>query len=891
FSTALELYFGELGRGGTSSSTYTSAYANEKDLRAAQEAFAKTLVGEGTVLLKNEGGALPLAAGAKVTLLGSTVWYNAGTGSGAIANKEYGHVTPAYSLEQAGLSVNPSTTDYSGYTDAAVYIVSRVGGEGSDATLTDSRSNRYLQLRDSERAELRAIANAGFSRVIVILNTCNAMNMDFIDRAEYGIDACLWMGATGCNGLEALGPLLSAAANPSGRLVDTYLYDNTSNPAMQNFGNMVYAGTAIPYLNYVEGIYLGYKYFETRYEDVVMGTPNTGSYNYDAIVYRPFGFGLSYTDFSWSDYTLTKNQDGTVTVSITVTNTGGVAGKDVVQVYHQAPYTDYDRANNVEKAAVNLAGFAKTAILAPGASETVEISFHAQDAMKSYDANGARTYIMDEGSYYITAARDAHDAVNNILKAKGYNANGDGSFVGTYTVDAFLTLDTDFSTGAPVGNLFDDAVAQDSEYLSRKNWSRVEAGLAYTYPGTNVQNLQAHYNRNSWAASGRPASANVTRPFTTDADNGLAIKDMTGLAYDDPQWERLLDQLSITDMHNLFKRGGYTTAALESIQKERTYDFDGPAGIVNFVSGWGSFGYPSESVLAATWNADLAFGMGALVGEDALRADIQGWYAPSMNIHRSAVSGRNFEYYSEDGVISGLMAAAETQGAMSKGMYMYIKHFVINDQEENRSAVVTWLTEQSLREIYLKPFEIAIKAGGATGIMGSMNRIGYTKTVGHYPLMTSLLRGEWGFRGGNITDFATYSSSDTDQLMAAGTNLILQTSDAPLSRTNSWVRRNALRESAHQVLYMVANSIAVDAGSSGFPIYIFILIALDLIALAGVTTGEAFAVKRAIYGPPVLTDEQRKKRHIITITVVTILVIIIAVITLYFVQYYLAKQL
>lgn len=891
YGTALELFFGEVGGERTASLNYTSQFNSVDELRDAQEEFARTVVGEGAVLMKNENSALPLAQGAAVTLLGSQTWYNTGTGSGAVASSEYGYVTPTYALEQAGFSVNPSRDSYSGYTDAAIYIISRTGGEGSDAVLDDPGSASYLQLTDAERDELASISRAGFGSIVVVINSGNAINMDFIDQAEYGIDACLWMGITGCNGLEALGPLLSGEVDPSGRLVDTQLFDVTQNPAMQNFGAATYPDTNIPYVNYVEGIYLGYKYFETRYEDVVMGTPNAGPFQYDSVVYRPFGFGMSYTTFEWSGYQLTENSDGTVTASVTVTNTGSASGKDVVEVYFQAPYTDYDKANLVEKAAVNLAGFAKTKLLAPGESETVQVTFNAHDVMKSYDANGVRTYIMDEGSYYITAARDAHDAANNFLAAKGYSAGGDSAMVGTYTVDAFLTLDTDPVTGAKIANLFDDAMALDTEYLSRQNWSRVEEGLAYTAPGTNLDNLTAYYNRRGWSAAGRPDSENDTAPFTTAAEGTLAIADMTGLAFDDPQWDALLDQMSIFEMHNLFKRAGYTTCAIESISKERTYDFDGPAGIVNFVSGWSSFGYPSEVVLASTWNVELAEEMGRLVGEDGLRADIQGWYAPSMNLHRTALSGRNFEYYSEDGMLSGLMGAAEVRGVQSKGMFAYIKHFVVNDQETNRSTTCTWLTEQALRELYLKPFELSVKEGGAAGVMASMNRIGYRITAGSYALLTQTLRDEWGFKGSVITDFTTYVSEDADQLLAAGCNLILQTSEVPLTRTDSWTRRNALRDSAHEVLYTVANSIAVDAGASGTPIYYFILGVLDVLTLAGIVAGEIFCVRRAIYSAPDLTPEERKKRRTIVIAIVAVVVVVIAAIAIYFVQYYLSKQL
>ena len=890
YGDVLLLFFGTVGGSSAQSQTYTSAFSNTADLRATQEDFAVTLASEGAVLLKNENAALPLAKGAKVTLLGSQTWYNTGTGSGSVASGEYGYITPKWSLEQVGFSVKPSREDYAGYQDAAIYIISRVGGEGQDCVLNDETSTRYLALTSAEKDELAAIRNAGFGKIVVILNTCNAINMDFADQEAYGVDACLWMGVTGCTGLTALGRILDGQVNPSGHLVDTYLLDNTKNPAMQNFGAMTYEGTNIPYVNYVEGIYLGYKYFETRYEDAIMGTPNVGDYDYDAVVYRPFGYGMSYTTFDWKDYKLSVANDGTATVSVTVTNTGAVAGKEVVQVYFQAPYTDYDKTNLVEKAAVNLADFAKTSLLAPGASETVTISFNARETMKSYDANGEKTYILDAGDYYITAAKDAHAAANNILSAKGYSVDGNAALVDTWNVSAFTVLSSDSVTGTAVTNLFDDAVAQDTEYLSRQNWSRVEEGLTYTAHGTNLDNLAAWYGRSGWMAAGRPNSANSTSEFATGASGDLTFSDMAGAAYDDPRWETLLDKMTITEMHDMFKRAGYTTAAVASIGKQRTYDFDGPAGIVNYVSGWSSFGYPSETLLASTWNVELAERMGELVGEDGLRADIQGWYAPSMNLHRTALSGRNYEYYSEDGVISGLMGAAEVKGARSKGLFVYIKHFAINDQETNRAAVCTWLPEQALREIYLKPFEISVKQGGATGVMGSMNRIGFRRTVGSHALMTSLLRNEWGFRGAIVTDFTTYSAADADQLLAAGTDLILQTSEVPLTRTNSWTRRNALRNAAHDTLYMVANSVGVDAGESGFPVWRIGLYVLWALAALAIILMEIIAIRHAKNGVPEKTPAQKKRHRIIVIVIVAVVVIAIAAVALYFYNYYMSKQ-
>ena len=570
-----------------------------------------------------------------------------------------------------------------------------------------------------------------------------------------------------------------------------------------------------------------------------------------------------------------------VTVSVDVTNNGSVAGKDVVEIYYQAPYTDYDRSNLVEKSAVNLVDFVKTEEIPAGETVTATAEFPVSD-MKSYDAHGQGTYILDEGDYYITAAHDAHDAVNNILAGQEQNVNGDISMVGTYTVDEFTVLNTDDTTGNEVINLFNDIEVEEVAegtyaYLSRQDWSRVD-DESIRYKNVDASDeLMSTITESGWNAARRPLDeADLEYHGVSDAENGLTFADMTGLAYDDEKWNNLLDEISISEMHAMFARAGYTTAEIESIEKPRTTEYDGPAGIKNYVSGWSGFCYPVEITLAATWNVDLLEEMGKLVGEEGLRAGTQGWYAPSMNIHRSPYSGRNFEYYSEDGMLSGILAAAECSGAESKGMYVYIKHFVVNDAEQNRAGVNTYLTEQALREIYTKPFELAIKRGGATGVMASMNRIGARMTAGSWALMTGLLRNEWGFRGGVVTDFVTtYTGDDALQALAAGTNLILNTAEVNLASTNHNYIRNALRESTHQVLYMTANSVAVDAGEQGFPVYLILVIAFDVLMGIVIIVSEFLAVKES-FGKEIDEATSKKYRKIKLILVLLVVIVIVA---------------
>lgn len=914
---ALLLFFGTIG--GTSSVGYTKAYTDNTELHQALTDFVEAVVDEGSVLLKNDG-ALPLAEGTRVTLLGqgSVNWLSSGTGSSEIADSDFADLTLKKSLEDAGFLVNEDVWNYySGtgkrisrggggenadwalnetdwdtiqsqcgaslgeYSDAAVLVVSRIGCEGGDLPRNmtwygGTEDENYLQLSETERGLLRGAKEAGFEKIIVLLNTCNAVQMDFLSDVSLGVSACLTIGATGANGLQEVGKILSGEVNPSGHAVDTYVYDNFSSPVMQNFGDQRYItasgellGDDYAFINYGESIYVGYKYYETRYEDKVMGTGNAGDYSYADTVAFPFGYGLSYTEFEYHDFVLSEKEDGTLTASVTVTNVGGVPGKDAVGLYYQAPYTGYDVENRVEKASVNLANYAKTQMLDPGQSETVTFTFDPNDTMKSYDANGAKAYIMDPGAYYITAAPDAHEAVNNFLNVKGYTVGqgmtsaGDPALVGTYTVDELTVLPTDSVTGTTVTNQFDDATAADAVYLSRNDWSAMENnGLRYAdgaialseknVAGTRVadETLIANLKNIGWSASGIPASAEDNSEAVIDTPAGLQLVDLIGADYEDPRWETLISQAKVSEIHTLYNRAGYMTEGIESIGKPQTNDLDGGLGLTSYISEWHCFAYPAENVLAATWNQELAEQMGSLVGEEALLTGVNGWYAPAMNIHRSPFSGRNYDYYSEDAVLSGKMGAAVVRGASSKGMYTFIKHFAVNDQETKRSSLSTWVQEQAMREIYLKPFELAVKEGGSTGVMASMNRIGYRYTRGSYALLTTVLRDEWGFRGAVITDACQTAKEYSDMALAAGIDLQLNTAPNKLTDTKNPVVRHALQRAAKNTCYMVANSSAMNAylegtpQSRGIPVYILILAAFDVLAVAALAFGEIRAVLR-----------------------------------------------
>lgn len=942
-----------LGSFGTNVESFEgSSYDSTAELRKAQEEFSEELMAEGAVILKNERDALPLQTSSlKVSVFGqnSVKPVRGGVGSGAVSAESYGDVSVKNVLSSAGFSVNESLWDYydnhagrtsetggdykcyesdwaeltasdgvrnsfSEYGDVAIVILSRLGSEAADLPLVNGvdkggdGENSYLALTVKERDMLRGIESSGlFKKTVVVLNTGNAMQLDFLAKPEYGVDGCILFGMTGVYGLSALPDILLGNSDPSGRLNDTYVYDAKSAPATRNFGDARYVNASVTppndtrstvyesenygssefsYVNYAEGIYVGYKYYETRYEDYVSGATNVGDYDYGKEVCFPFGYGKSYTDFEWSGYSAELRGDEVI-VRTTVRNTGSKAGKEVVQVYFQSPYI----AGGAEKASVNLAGFAKTKLLQPGQSEEVEVKFNARDAMKSYDStctvagrSERGAYVLDQGTYYVTAAPDAHRAINNILLRKNdaveqnrmYGEGNAGFASEIFTLTSREIIHTDDKTGEEVMNLFEDALAPDSTdstYLHRNNWKILdeENGLKYSTGTGNliakskstgeVVNVSEFETRTAsdaeidkikavgWAVAGRPESADDHTAVALGQSNGAVIREAKGADFDAEVWDRILSNLTLNDLKNSFLNGAFSTVAFSSIEKPATVELDGPSGITNFTNGHGGFGFPSTSVLARTFNVELADRYGRLVAEDGLRMGVYGWYAPCVNLDRTPFTARSYESYSEDAYLTGAMAVAEIKGCQAKGMYVYVKHFALNEQGVNRNYICTWGQEQAFREIYFKPFEMCVKEGGATGIMASMNRIGYKLARGNYNLLTALLKTEWGFDGAVVTDAITYGSSvaHTEQALAAGTDLMLNSTRVSLSDEllkNAYAV-NRLYDAAHRVCYMAVNSGAIETiGGGGMPVYCLILILADVVAFLAVAIADFFLIRK-----------------------------------------------
>lgn len=839
--------------GGSNPQYFTSDYDTADAVDKAATELSVQIEREGIVLMKNENDALPLDKGSKISLLGqcSVDLVYGGAGAGSIdtsqvedlktvleknefqvnetlwkfytegAGAAYRKAVPDI-MGQGGFSVNEVPMDvYSEealasmkeYSDAAVIIVGRSGSESVDLTPD------YLEF-SAEEVELIKYACDNFETVVLMLNVTNPMNLSALN--EYDIDACLWVGATGQEGAVAIGEVLNGTVSPSGNTVDTWSYKPTEAPSAVNLGDYTITNSEVvsgnKYLVYAEGIYVGYRYYETRYEDVVLGNESVDNYNYDTQVQFPFGYGLSYTTFEWSDYTVTENADN-FTVSIKVTNTGNVPGKETVQIYIQKQYTEYDKANQLEKASVELVGYEKTETLESGASEVVEVVV-PKELMKSYDAYGYGTYIVEAGNYYLAAGENAHDALNNILAAKGAAVEGVATLAHLYVQNE---LDTTTYAVADTGNAIEnqmedvDIKAYDTEfkYLSRSDWTgtwpTVYANGQWVAPEELLKALEIIITENPDAK--RPEFDVISEEY-----GELKLADMIGLDYDDPKWEAFLNQLDKNELYQYISHAGYGTTAIEDEGVPGVVHKDGPAGISSTLAGGNinCMGYPPAVVLASTWNVELAEARGKLVGEDSLSSKVTVWYAPAMNIHRTAMSGRNFEYYSEDGFLSGVMGAAETENFQKKGGIVTIKHFAINDQETNRIGGSMFCNEQSAREIYLLPFQMCVEDGNATGIMSSMNRVGGRWIGGHEGIMTNMLRGEWGYEGFVITDqtsFASFNYCDIREGLAAGNDIWLctgqdmwQLSDEELTAT---VMTNA-RQAIHRYLYAVANSNAMN---------------------------------------------------------------------------------
>ncbi len=866
--------FWNVKNGDSAAQYFTPDFASGEEKSAAGYDVAKQVEAEGATLLYNAGEALPLAKGAKITLMSNNsvdIVYG-GTGSGNVDASKANSLKNA--MEMAGLQVNPAMWDFynskeaeaykrggstgvgaaassvseipwdvypenalssiASYGDAAVVTISRIGGEGADCGF---EGYNYLALDENEKtmlSKLKAMKEEGsIAKIIMLVNTSNPLQMDFMKKNDYSIDAILWIGGVGVAGLDAVGEILSGDVNPSGSLVDTYCFDNYSSPAMANNHPVVYAGdvsripdSADTYEIYAEGIYVGYKYYETRYEDVVMGTGNAGSFAYDDVVAYPFGYGLSYSTFDYSDYSVNYNASSDVyEVSVKVTNTGKYAGKETVQIYVQSPYTSYDVQNKIEKASVSLVGFGKTEILNPGESETLRILVDKAD-MASYDFYGAGTYIMDEGTYYLTAATDAHNAVNNILAAKGFAVNGDETLC--YAIDQKFDASTYAVSKAGVKvenqladsdiNTYYDKGNNGVTYLSRNDWTGTWPTELATITLTEgmIKDLQlTRYNASDYPEATMP---------TMGAKNGLSLYDMIGKDYDDPQWEPLLDQLTFDEMVSFIGDSFHWTMPIESVNAPGTRDENGPQGLTATLFGAGlgaeTTAFTSEDVMAATFNLALMEKVGAIMGNDCLMAGVTFLYGPGNNIHRTPYGGRNFEYYSEDGFLSGKISAAEVGQIENRGVHVVMKHFALNDSEQDRIGLGVWLTEQAAREIYLKAFQDVFEEGNAGGTMVAYTRWGCVWSGGYRPLMQNIMRDEWGNDGLTITDnVLTQYVNGPDALMAGG----VTTFDAMLWYVNKALPKykkdpvmvNAMREACHHNLYAIANSQAMNGIGAG----------------------------------------------------------------------------
>lgn len=874
---------------------FESKYNSIAELKAAGEAKVREVEGEGIVLLKNDNNILPLKEGSDVALVGVTILdpVYGGTGSGAVdangAANYYDVMTQAgYNVVDKALldyyvekeakrnaheigeikwsKVKKNNGDTIGNGEDVIFVVGRVGGEGNDVTVTidDTLDDDYLKLNENELSILEGLKelkdDGKIRSITMIINSANPMSVGFLNDEAYGVDAALWVGSVGQTGIYAVGDVISGKTNPSGSLPDTWWVDNQLNPVQNNFGSYTYAdannfdlGTNAnkfnQYVVYQEGIYVGYKYTETRYEDVVMGTPNAGDFNYNSIVGYPFGFGLSYTSFSFSDMQVEKTGEGQQTsydVSVKVTNTGAVAGKKTVQVYAQKPYTEYDKQNGIEKAAVELAGYGKTAILQPGESEVVKVNV-PEYFLTSYDATGTGVYILDEGHYYLTVADDSHAAVNNILAAKGMTTENGMTAVGdaslTYGMDYAFdaeTYATSYGTGSEVKSLFADADVNRYEgsgdnsvvYYSRSNW----AGTVTSGPVQLAMTAQIAADA-KLDDSDLPDATGMEFP-TMGVSANLQLVNMMDYDYDDPQWDIFMDQLTYEQMAKLCANGLRMTINIDAIGKPLTVDHNGPSGVTQKYSvGENGYAvqtndpqkdikgtcYPCNGIIAATFNDELIREVGELIGEDAMWAGYAGLYGTGLNIHRSPYAGRVFEYYSEDGTLTGLVDAAETLGIQSKGVYVYNKHFVLNDQENNRAGIATWINEQALREIYLRAFELPIVNADAKCVMTAFNRLGAQWAGAYTELLTDWLRGEAGMEGFAVTDMYddTYMVKANEVVAGndipdnyVGDDISQFAAYGPNGTTPNAAVAQALRTSSKRVLYTVLHSRGMDGISS-----------------------------------------------------------------------------
>lgn len=892
-----------------------------KEARANSTEVTKRITDEGIVLLQNDGGMLPLAAGTKVNVFGwgftSPVYLGSGSGEADSSTA----VTPKAGLEAAGIVVNeqlyndyvatglhapvsgiegydwtipqPIAADFyteermkqaTEFSDTAVIFITRAGGEGRDLpTVLDGEdtydpngstmgpsgerfgnpddldpSKHYLELSNRELGMIEAVTDH-FDNILLVVNASNTFELGWVKDYSQ-IKGIVSVAGPGQTGFASLGQVLSGELNPSGRTVDLYAVDVLDAPAAKNFGDFRYvidngdgtysqavdkSNVALTYVDYAEGIYVGYRYYETAAQE--------GAINYDEKVSFPFGHGLSYTTFEQEVVPGSLQWDADhVSVDVKVTNTGEKEGKEVVQLYYSAPYT-----GQIEKSAIELAAFGKTGLLKAGESETITLNFPV-DAMASYDYakvySNTGSYVLEQGEYQLLLMKNSHekiaDAGSKTLDLIVYNETGrsgdqtvavnqfDDLVTGAGSIETYLSRADGFAN-QDVLNLSDVYTITDADGKTQEVRGKVVDASFVDY--VNAKRYEI------------PADQRTDSP-TTGADNGLKLSDFTGVDYNDEKWNALLDQLTVSDLVSIGMMGGYRTVEVPSVNKPATIDYDGPAGISSLLSKnpMSGIAFPAEVMIAQTWNIELALEMGNTVGAEAKAYGVTGWYAPGINIHRSAFGGRNFEYYSEDAMLSGKFAAMVVKGYQSHGGFAYMKHYALNDQENNRVlGVLTWSNEQAIREIYLRGFEYAVKEGDAHGAMSGFNSIGNTWAGASPALLKYLLRDEWGFKGIVNTDFyilPAYPYMTAELAFRAGNDILL-TGVAPYgvpeinqsSKDTQW----ALRDNAHNVLYTVANSNGMENSlSTEMPQWVVITIIVDVVLGLAIIAGFYFVFRK-----------------------------------------------
>ena len=832
---------------------FETEYTDTEELREAGREMVRDIVREGIVLLRNDNDALPLRKGAAVSVFGAAAVKPVYSSTAEVTGEQ----SFRDALTEEKVRVNERLWDFTErgggnsfskkveesfeeYSEAAIVVIGRSGSstdflepaveytdeEHENGVITGARA---LQLTEDEKA-LMSYVSEHFDNIVVVLNTENPMEMGFLD--EYGVDGCLWVGALGQGGIKALAEVLGGRVNPSGGLPDTFVYNSFSAPASVNLGDYTISNSeeafGNKYLVYTEGMYVGYRYYETRYEDVVTGTGSPGSFDYDKVVAFPFGFGLSYTTFDLRNMKMVLGKKG-YEITAEVHNTGEREGKETVELYMQRPLTNYASENGIELPAVELVGFAKTKQIQPGEYEKVKITI-PEETFRTYDADGKGTYIADGGTCLVTVAQDAHAAVNNLIAYKGkareasMRGTGDAGLVEKVEQTSSSRIFSQSpATGEKITNAFGEAspAAYDSEFnfLTRKSWDRswpsVWHGGSYRARSTFLELLRPSY--------GEDNNAPVPVYNTTHGGDGIGIAELRETEFDDYQWTAILDQLTWRETYSLVRKGGGAANEVLSCHSPRALISGDNAGILAKYGEKRGTVYPSATVLAATWNTELAMQEARLIGEEALQADITFWKMPSLNLHRTAMGGRNCDSFSEDCCLTGKIAAALCRGISGKGVIPVLGKMVLSDQQTNGTGVIVLAGEQAIRELYLRAFEIALSEGGSgqKAVMVGMNRVGPRWSGGHIGLLSKVLRGEWGFTGFVMSDEITKETAEYADILEgleAGTDLWQNASN------NNYMLRGAVltygvrgrfRQAAGRILQTVSRSNAMNGIGAG----------------------------------------------------------------------------